>query len=157
MTRTFDLVIRGGRVVTPSGPVRTAVAVADGRIAEIGDIAARQAGEVLDATGLTVLPGVIDTQVHFREPGNEAREDLAHGSRAAVAGGVAAVFEMPNTSPATVTAEGPVRQAAKGPRGMWCDHAFFVGAGGGGDDALAELEMLPGCYGRSAIAPTMTN
>ena len=69
-----------------------------GRIAAIGANCGAVAGEVVDCTGLHVLPGVIDTQVHFREPGAEHKEDLATGSLAAVMGGVTAVFEMPNTT-----------------------------------------------------------
>ena len=146
MGRTFDLVIHGGQAMTPSGLVAASVAVTGGRIAAIGDVAAAAGAETVDATGLTILPGVIDTQVHFREPGHEHKEDLAHGSRAAVAGGVATVFEMPNTDPATVTAEALADKLARG-RGMWCDHAFFVGAGDGEAALLAELERLPGCCG----------
>ncbi|MBT5432973.1 MAG: dihydroorotase [Rhodospirillaceae bacterium] len=146
MAETFDLVIRGGRVMTPSGQAETSVGVRDGRIAAIGDLAESSAGEVFEADGLTVLPGVIDTQVHFREPGNEHKEDLAHGSRAAVAGGVTAVFEMPNTKPATVTADA-LNDKLKRAEGMWCDHAFFIGAALDNHDDLAELEQLPGCCG----------
>ncbi|MBT7613882.1 MAG: dihydroorotase, partial [Rhodospirillaceae bacterium] len=146
MAETFDLVIRGGRVMTPSGQAETSVGVRDGRIAAIGDLAESSAGEVFEADGLTVLPGVIDTQVHFREPGNEHKEDLAHGSRAAVAGGVTAVFEMPNTKPATVTADA-LNDKLKRAEGMGCDHAFFIGAALDNHDDLAELEQLPGCCG----------
>ena len=146
MAQTFDLVIRGGAVMTPSGLTDTSAGVRDGRIVAIGDLDPSGAGEVFDATGLTVLPGVIDTQVHFREPGNEHKEDLAHGSRAAVAGGVTAVFEMPNTKPATVDADA-LNDKLERAKGMWCDHAFFIGAGRDNHAELAELEQLPGCCG----------
>ena len=76
MVQTFDLVIRGGTVATPGGLGTADVAVSHGRIAAIGSFEASQAGEVFDATGLHVLPGVIDSQVHFREPGLEWKEDL---------------------------------------------------------------------------------
>ncbi len=146
MAQTFDLVIHGGQVMTPSGLVDTDVGVRDGRIVGIGSLDATAAGEAFDAKGLTVLPGVIDTQVHFREPGNEHKEDLAHGSRAAVAGGVVAVFEMPNTKPATVDAHA-LNDKLERAKGMWCDHAFFIGAGRDNHTELAELETLPGCCG----------
>lgn len=94
---TFDLALRGGTVWTPGGPVEADIGVRDGKIAAIGGIG--DAGKVIDCTGLTILPGVIDSQVHFREPGLEEKEDLESGSRAAVLGGVTAVFEMPNTKP----------------------------------------------------------
>ena len=77
MAERFDLVVRGGTVVTPSGPVATDLGVRDGRIAAFGDLAGAEAATTLDAGGLHVLPGVIDTQVHFREPGMEHKEDIA--------------------------------------------------------------------------------
>src|SRR3712207_1652583 len=105
MARTFDLLLRGGTVVNHDGVGLRDIGVRDGRIAALGALSGASAGETIDATGLTILPGVIDTQVHFREPGAEHKEDLETGSRGAVLGGVTAVFEMPNTHPPTVTAE----------------------------------------------------
>src|SRR3546814_20424239 len=104
MAKNWDLLIKGGQVFTPSGLAEVDVAVAGERIADIGTLDATRADEVLDAKGLLVLPGVIDTQVHFREPGLEHQEDLESGTRAAVMGGVTAVFEMPTTNPATIHA-----------------------------------------------------
>ena len=146
MTELFDLAITGGTVVTPSGTAPGDIAVKDGRIAAIGSMAGSSAGESLDASGLVVLPGIIDTQVHFREPGHEHKEDLAHGSRAAVAGGVVAVFEMPNTNPST-TDVAALEDKLERARGMWCDHAFFAGANDVNHASLAELESRPGCCG----------
>ncbi len=147
MSENWDLVISGGAVFTPAGLAPAAVAVKDGRIADIGDLDPGQAAEVFDATGLTVLPGVIDTQVHFREPGLGHKEDLESGTRAAVLGGVTAVFEMPNTSPATIddAALNDKLERAKGR--AWCDHAFFLGAAAENADQLGRLERLPGCCG----------
>src|SRR5262245_52800712 len=105
MVQTYDLIIKGGTVATPGGLGAADVAVSHGRIAAIGSFEASQAGEVFDATGLHVLPGVIDSQVHFREPGLEWKEDLESGSRSAALGGVTTVFEMPNTDPSTTTPE----------------------------------------------------
>ena len=105
MTQTYDLIVRGGEVVNHAGRGPADVGVRDGRIAFIGDLSQASAGQVIDASGLTVLPGVIDTQVHFREPGLEWKEDLETGSRAAALGGVVAVFEMPNTEPNTTDAD----------------------------------------------------
>src|SRR5579859_5716826 len=105
MPETFDLIVRGGEVVNHAGRGLADVGVRAGKIAAIGDLGQASAGEVYDAKGLTVLPGVIDTQVHFREPGLEWKEDLETGSRGAVLGGVVAVFEMPNTEPTTTDAE----------------------------------------------------
>src|SRR5262245_35141702 len=102
---SFDLLIRGGIVPTPNRIAQTDVGVIGGRIAAIGSLGNAKAAEIFEAKGLHVLPGVMDTEVHFREPGNEHKEDLASGSLAAILGGVTAVFEMPNTSPPTTTAE----------------------------------------------------
>ena len=123
-------------------------AIRHGRIAAIGDIAEGLAGEIIDATGLHILPGVIDSQVHFREPGLEHKEDLASGSRSAVLGGVTAVFEMPNTKPLDHERRrrSPTRSIRARGR-MHCDFAFFVGATRDNVDALPELELLPGAAG----------
>ncbi|TAK16614.1 MAG: dihydroorotase [Rhizorhabdus sp.] len=142
---TFDLILKNGTVWTVGGPIRTSVGVTGGKIAGIGVDGA--AGETIDCTGLDVLPGVIDSQVHFREPGLEAKEDLESGSRAAVLGGVTAVFEMPNTKPNTDSAEAVNDKLARAKDRMWCDHAFYVGATTENAEALAELEQLPGTAG----------
>src|SRR3954469_6033276 len=142
---TYDLLLKNGIVWTPGGPAETSVGVRDGRIVAIGDPG--DAGETIDCTGLTVLPGVIDTQVHFREPGLEQKEDLESGSRAAVLGGVTAVFEMPNTKPNTDSAEAVADKLNRARARMWCDHAFYVGATSANAGALAELERLPGTAG----------
>ena len=144
---TFDLLLKHGTVVTPGGPVQTDVGVVRGRIAEIGAIDTARAGEVMDCTGLTILPGVIDTQVHFREPGLEHKEDLASGALAAVKGGVTAVFEMPNTKPSTATAAALQEKLDRARGRMWCDHAFYMGATADNADQLGALEQVPGCCG----------
>jgi dihydroorotase len=147
MAATFDLIVRGGEVLNHAGRGLADVGVRDGRIADIGDLAQVSAGEVFDATGLTVLPGVVDTQVHFREPGMEWKENLETGSRGAVLGGVTAVFEMPNTDPTTTTAEALADKLARAKGRMHCDHAFYVGGTHENADQLGELERLPGCCG----------
>lgn len=147
MPDTYDLIIRGGEVVNHAGRGVADVGVCDGRIRRIGDLGQASAGETVDARGLTVLPGVIDTQVHFREPGLEHKEDLETGSRAAVLGGVTAVFEMPNTHPTTSTAEALADKRARAKRRMHCDHAFYAGATKDNVDILGELERTPGCCG----------
>ena len=92
MADTFDVVIRGATVVNHDGEGVRDIAISAGRIAAIGDLGTVTAAETINAGGLHILPGVIDTQVHFREPGLEHKEDLETGSRSAVAGGVTAVF-----------------------------------------------------------------
>src|SRR6201996_6147324 len=128
MSQTFDLLIRNGTVATPGGIAPADVGVTGGRIAAIGSLAHEKAAEIFDAKGLHVLPGAIDSQVHFREPGNEHKEDLETGSRAAILGGVTAVFEMPNTNPPTTTRAAIEDKLARAKGRMHCDHAFYVGA-----------------------------
>ncbi|HET9159756.1 MAG TPA: dihydroorotase [Caulobacteraceae bacterium] len=147
MAETFDLIVRGGEVVNHAGRGMADVGVRAGKIAAVGDLAQASAGEVFDATGLTVLPGVIDTQVHFREPGLEWKEDLQSGSLAAVMGGVVGVFEMPNTEPTTTDEEALADKLARAKGRMHCDHAFYVGGTHENARFLGELERLPGCCG----------
>ncbi|GIK98021.1 MAG: dihydroorotase [Alphaproteobacteria bacterium] len=146
MAESFDLILKGGMAATTGGIMRADVAVRDGRIAAVGEIAG-DAAEVVDATGLHVLPGVIDSQVHFREPGLEHKEDLATGTAGAALGGVTAIFEMPNTSPNTLTADDLAEKLARAKGRAWCDHAFFIGAAEENAEELGALELLPGCAG----------
>ncbi len=145
MTTNHDLVLKGGRVFTPSGLIETDIAVSGGKITGLGSY--DDADETVDCTGLTVLPGVIDTQVHFREPGLEHKEDLESGSRSAVMGGVTGLFEMPNTNPNTDSAAALEEKLRRAKGRMWCEHAFYIGATDANADALRDLEMLPGACG----------
>lgn len=140
-----DLKLTNGRVHLPQGPAVVDVGVRDGRIVAIGNVG--DAGETIDCTGLDVLPGVIDSQVHFREPGLEHKEDLESGSRSAVLGGVTAVFEMPNTRPNTDSADAIADKLRRAEGRMWCDHAFYVGATSANADRLGDLERIPGTAG----------
>ncbi|MCZ7660765.1 MAG: dihydroorotase [Xanthobacteraceae bacterium] len=146
MAQSYDLILKGGTLVNQDGEGRRDLAIAGGRIAAIGDLRA-DAGATVDCTGLHILPGVIDTQVHFREPGFEHKEDLESGSRSAVMGGVTAVFEMPNTDPLTTTAERLADKVRRGRHRMHCDFAFFVGGTHDNVADLPELERLPGAAG----------
>ena len=156
MAETFDIVFKGTTVVDHTGAGEADLGIRDGRIAAIGDIGEGLAGETIDAAGLHILPGVIDTQVHFREPGMEHKEDLETGSRAAVLGGVTAVFEMPNTRPPTTSREALAAKVAAATGRMHCDFAFFVGATRDNVDELGELELLPGAAGVKVFAGSST-
>jgi dihydroorotase len=147
LPESFDLIVRGGEVVNHAGRGAADIGVRGGRIAAIGDLGQASAGEVFEAAGLTVLPGVIDTQVHFREPGMDWKEDLESGSRAAVMGGVVGVFEMPNTDPPTSNRAALEDKLARAKGRMHCDHAFYAGATHENAEGLAELEATPGCCG----------
>ncbi len=143
----FDTIIKGGTLMTPWGRIEADLAIKDGEIADLGSFDGGQAAAVIDATGLHILPGVIDTQVHFREPGLEHKEDLESGSRGAVKGGVTSVFEMPNTSPPTITTEALAYKVSRGRNRMFCDFAFFAGAAEENIDTLPVLERQEGVCG----------
>lgn len=143
----FDLILKNGRVVTPGGILDTDIAVRDGRIAELGDFSRAPAREIIDCKNLHVLPGVIDTQVHFREPGLTHKEDLSTGTLSAIMGGVTTVFEMPNTDPLTITAATLHDKLHRAAEKAFCDYAFFVGGCAENAHIIGELEKLPGCCG----------
>jgi dihydroorotase len=147
MPQTYDLILKGGILVNQDGQNPGDIGVTGSKIAAIGDLSGASAGEVIDVTGLHILPGVIDTQVHFREPGAEYKEDLETGSRAAVLGGVTAVFEMPNTKPLTTGEPELADKVARAHHRMHCDFAFWVGGTHENTKDIAELERLPGAAG----------
>jgi len=143
----FDLIVRGGHCVMPWGLVMADVGIRAGRIAAIGQLGGSLAESELAAHHLHVLPGVIDSQVHFREPGLEHKEDLRTGSAAAALGGVTTVLEMPNTAPPTTTASALADKLARLESRAWVNAGFFIGAAPDNVADLAELEQLPSCAG----------
>jgi dihydroorotase len=143
----YDAIFKNGTVVNHDGTHRADIGVSGGKIAAIGALSGSSAAETVECNGLHILPGVIDTQVHFREPGLEHKEDLASGSLSAVMGGVTAVFEMPNTNPLTTTRATFDDKIARATGRMHCDFAFYVGGTHDNVAELAELERLPGCAG----------
>jgi len=147
MTAPLDLLIRGATVVNHDGEGVRDIGIRDGRIVALGELRSAKALDTLDAKGLHVLPGVIDTQVHFREPGLTHKEDLETGSRAAVAGGVTAVFEMPNTAPLTTCAATLAAKVGAARHRMLCDFAFFVGGTRDNIEDIPALERLEGSAG----------
>lgn len=156
METSFDLILKDGIAVTPGATARTDIGVRGGKIAAIGDLAGASAAEMYNAAGLHILPGAIDTQVHFREPGWEARETLESGSRAAVLGGITGVFEMPNTNPPTTSAEALNDKLARAAGRMHCNYAFYVGATAENAAKLGDLEKLPGVAGVKAFLGSST-
>jgi dihydroorotase len=141
------MILQGGTVADHTGVSVRDIGITDEKIAEIGDLSRASAGETIDVTGLHILPGVIDTQVHFREPGATHKEDLETGAHAAVLGGVTAVFEMPNTSPLTIDAAALADKVARAKTRMHCDFAFWVGGTQDNARDIPELERLPGAAG----------
>src|SRR5918992_5763199 len=146
MAGGYDLILKGATVVNQDGEGVRDLAISGGKIAAIGDVGS-SAAETIDCRGLHVLPGVIDSHVHFREPGLAHKEDLETGSRGAVLGGVTAVFEMPNTEPTTTDAKALADKVSRGHHRMHCDFAFYVGATRENTRQLGELERLPGACG----------
>ncbi|HWU50611.1 MAG TPA: dihydroorotase [Asticcacaulis sp.] len=147
MAQTFDLIIRNADIINHAGRGKGDIGIANGKFAAFGDLAQASAAEIFDASGLLAMPGVIDTQVHFREPGLEWKEDLETGSQAAVMGGVVAVFEMPNTNPTTTDHDAFYDKLKRARHRMHCDHAFYVGGTHENIHHLGDLERLPGCCG----------
>ncbi len=144
----YDLLIRNGTCVLPWGMEQTSVGVRDGRIAALGVPAAATADATIDARGLHVLPGLIDSHAHFRDPGDAAVETIPTGTRAAVLGGIATVFDMPNTAPAITDAERLAWKQEYVERVAWCDMGLYVG---GTKTNIAELAALELGHGVCAI------
>ncbi|MCF6099877.1 dihydroorotase [Mesorhizobium muleiense] len=147
MATTYDLILTGGTVVNHDGEGRRDIGINGGRIAAIGDLGQASACETVDCRGLHILPGVVDSQVHFREPGLEHKEDLETGSRAAALGGVTAVFEMPNTNPLTTSEAALADKVRRATGRMHCDFAFWVGGTRENAKDAGDLERLPGAAG----------
>lgn len=152
MTAHYDLIIKDGTCVitTKDGQLKqeiTNLGVNNGKIQAIGLGSSAQASSTIDAKGLHILPGIIDSQVHFREPGLEHKEDLYTGTLSAIAGGVTSVFEMPNTNPSTSTKERFEEKIKLAESKAKCDFAFFIGATNDNHEQLPQLERLPGCSG----------
>ncbi|MDE2385579.1 MAG: dihydroorotase [Alphaproteobacteria bacterium] len=156
MAQSVDLILKGGTVVNQNGMAEADIAVSGGRISWIGDCSNIPAREVLECRHLHILPGVIDSQVHFREPGATHKEDLETGSRAAVAGGVTAVFEMPNTKPTTTTPEALADKVARARHRMFCDFAFYVGGTHENFSLVPHFETLEGAAGIKVFAGSST-
>ena len=151
----LDLIIKNGQCYIGGELKDVDVSIKDGKIQQIGQIS-EEAKEIIEAKGLIVLPGCIDTQTHFREPGSTDTEDLNSGSRAAVAGGITAVFEMPNTNPPTSTKKEFQRKLDLAKNRMYCNYAFYFGATADNADELSDLKNLEGCCGIKLFAGSST-
>ncbi len=155
MSDNFSLIIKNGSCYIDGKLTRTDIGLSGNKIKKIGKIELNSS-KVYDATDKIVLPGIIDTQVHFREPGSTDAEDLESGSRAAVLGGVTALFEMPNTNPPTsnLVEFDKKLQAAK--NRMHSNYAFYFGATPNNTDQLAQLKDVEGCCGVKLFAGSST-
>jgi dihydroorotase len=152
----LDLIIQDGTVVLPWATTRTDLGIRGGKIVEIGTLAGVPTKERLIATHLHVLPGVIDSQVHFREPGLEHKEDLGSGTAAACLGGVTSVLEMPNTNPPTTTIERLTDKIKRSRGRVWTDIGFFIGGCAENAEAISSLEKNLGCAGTKIFMGSST-
>ncbi len=151
----LDLIIKNGSCYIDKDLKDQDIAIKDGKIIEIGKIDTK-AKEIFDAKGLTVLPGCIDTQTHFREPGSTDTEDLNSGSKAAIVGGITSVFEMPNTNPPTSNKKEFQKKLDLAKNRMYCNYAFYFGATADNSNQLANLKNLEGCCGIKLFAGSST-
>lgn len=143
----YDLLLKGGTLADGTNEELADIAISGGKIIARGGLNASQADKVINAKGLHILPGAIDSQVHFREPSPNDAENLASGSKAALLGGISAVFEMPNTNPATIDKASLEDKLSRSADKMFCDYAFYVGGIESNAEALLELQKEAGCCG----------
>ena len=144
MATHFDLLIKGGICQLPWGAVTTDIGVLHGRIAMIGSAGRSSADHIIDASHLHVLPGLIDPHVHLRDPGDASIESIPTGTKAAVLGGLTAVFDMPNTTPAITNAETLAWKQGYAAREAWCDMGLYLGGTRANTPDLAALELADG-------------
>ncbi|MPY30140.1 dihydroorotase family protein [Streptomyces adustus] len=141
ISRTAELVVSGSRLVTPQGVRAGHVLIAAGRVLAVADTdTAPPSAKRIDARDAYVLPGLIDSHVHFRTPGLTHKEDWEHGGRAAVAGGVTTVLDMPNTVPPTLTEQALRQKAALVNGRTLVDYGFHLGVDPERPELLASLD-----------------
>lgn len=153
----YDLILSNAQVFFENQFSQLHIAIKDSKIAKISSSTIKEASlENIDCTGLHILPGVIDSQVHFREPGNEHKENLETGSKAALLGGVTAFFDMPNTNPATTNAENAQYKLDRAAESSYVDYAFYIGATQENLEELEELTKIPGVIGTKIFMGSST-
>lgn len=138
------ILIRGGQVASGREVRPADVLIADGKIVDIDPPSTVAVDEVVDATGLHVLPGIVDPHVHFRQPGLEHKDDFAHATRACAKGGVTSFLEMPNTKPATVSVEALHQKLDIASRHCLVNYGFYIGATLHNLDQLKLAQRCPG-------------
>ena len=148
MKKQLDLIITGGEVFLPNSSIeKIDIGIKDSKIVELGDLSKKDCEKKIVVNNLIVLPGAIDSQVHFREPGLTHKEDIMNGTKGAILGGVTSIFEMPNTNPSTTTEAALNEKISIAQKNAYCNYSFFVGAAKENIENLKKLERLPGCCG----------
>ena len=142
----FDIIFKNANITDESKSYISDIGVKDGIISEIGNLN-DDAETILNIENLDLIPGVIDTQVHFREPGPTHKEDLNTGTKSAILGGITGVFEMPNTNPSTTNLEALLDKFERAKNRSYCDYAFYVGGTENNSKELPKLEKVEGCCG----------
>jgi len=155
MSENYSLIVKNGSCYVNGKLEKTDIALVGNKIKRIGKVEANDT-KIFDASDKLVLPGIIDTQTHFREPGSTDREDLESGSRAAVLGGVTSVFEMPNTNPPTSNLVEFDKKLNLAKNRMHCNYAFYFGATPENVKQLSKLKGLKGCCGVKLFAGSST-
>ncbi len=145
--KKFDLYIKDGNIVSSTETVKKDIGIKDGKIIFLGFGEESLSKEIIDAKNLHILPGLIDGQVHFREPGPTHKEDLETGSKAAILGGVTTFLEMPNTNPPTTTIEALKEKISLGLEKSYANFAFFFGASRDNLEEISRLRPMPGLAG----------
>ena len=157
MKKQLDLIITGGEVFLPNSSIeKIDIGIKDSKIVELGDLSKKDCEKKIVVNNLIVLPGVIDSQVHFREPGLTHKEDIMNGTKGAILGGVTSIFEMPNTNPSTTTEAALNEKISIAQKNAYCNYSFFVGAAKENIENLKKLERLPGCCGVKIFMGTST-
>ena len=152
----LDLIIKKGQCYINKKLERVDLGITNGKISDIGENINKDAKNSYDATNQIVLPGLMDTQVHFREPGSTNAEDLHSGSRAAIVGGITGVFEMPNTNPPTTNKFEFQNKLNIAKNRMYCNYAFYFGASPNNQDEISKIKNLEGCCGVKLFAGSST-
>jgi len=152
----LDLIIKNGSCYIDGKLQKTDIGIEKNKISKIGNLQSEKSNEEFNAENLIVLPGCMDTQVHFREPGSTDAEDLNSGSKAAIMGGITAVFEMPNTNPPTSNIKEFQKKLDLAKNRMYCNYAFYFGATPDNQEEIADLKNLEGCCGVKLFAGSST-
>ena len=145
--KKYNIGLLNGTVCSHTNMRKASVGIKNNKIAKIGKINPVECSRIIDCENKHILPGIIDTQVHFREPGLSHKEDIYSGTNSALLGGVTTIFEMPNTSPATINKKELEKKIKIAKKSSWVNYSFFIGACKDNLNQLGKLEKLRGCAG----------